>query len=98
MTGLTRRELLIGGAAIMAAGALPGTAFAAETAERSGFPRDTKRQGEHSMATITVKNGVTIYYKEWGKRQPRAFNPGCALSAHPCEEPLLFLPHPACTC
>ncbi len=31
MAGLTRRELLVGGTAIVAAGALPGAAFAAET-------------------------------------------------------------------
>ena len=51
MTRLTRRELLIGGTAIVAAGALPRTAFAAETAEYSGFPRDTNRKGEHFMTS-----------------------------------------------
>ncbi len=45
MTRLTRRELLIGGSAIVAAGALPLTAFTA-TAEHSGFPRDTNRKEE----------------------------------------------------
>ena len=38
MTRLTRRELLIGGTAIVAAGALPSAAFAAGTGEHSGFP------------------------------------------------------------
>ena len=47
MTRLTRRELLVGGTAIVAAGALPVAAFAATT-KGSGFPRDTSRKGEFS--------------------------------------------------
>ncbi len=39
MTSLSRRELLIGGSAIVAAGALPGAAFAAERAEHSAKHR-----------------------------------------------------------
>jgi hypothetical protein len=39
MAGLTRRELLIGGTAMVAAGALPGAAFAAETAQHSAKHR-----------------------------------------------------------
>ena len=61
MTRLTRRELLIGGSAIVAAGALPRAAFTTETAKRSGFPGDKNGRGEHSMTTITTKDGTTIY-------------------------------------
>jgi len=42
------------------------------------------------MDTITLKDGVTIYYKDWGKGQPLFFHHGWPLSADDWDAQMMF--------
>jgi non-heme chloroperoxidase len=47
-------------------------------------------KGEHSMATITTKDGIEIFYKDWGKGQPIVFSHGWPLTADDWDGQMLF--------
>src|SRR5580704_9725137 len=46
--------------------------------------------GGVAMASITTKDGVEIYYKDWGKGQPIVFSHGWPLSANDWDMHMLF--------
>jgi non-heme chloroperoxidase len=83
----TRRDLLLGGAAGLAALALPFDAFAqASTNENS----ETK--GTNAMPFIKTADNVEIFYKDWGPRdaQPIVFHHGWPLSADDWDNQMMF--------
>lgn len=80
---LSRREVLTLGTVTLALAALPLPTF-------SQTPTNAK--GPRTMATITTKDGVEIFYKDWGPRdaQPIVFHHGWPLSSDDWDAQMLF--------
>jgi non-heme chloroperoxidase len=82
----TRREFLVASAAATAIGLLSSKSLAAPL--QPAF----QTEGFHSMSTITSKDGVQIFYKDWGPKtaQPIVFHHGWPLSTDDWENQMLF--------
>jgi non-heme chloroperoxidase len=89
MAKFTRRDMLIGGAAALAATTLPVGALSRSITDSLSL-NNTK--GDNSMATITTKDGTTIFYKDWGPKdaQPIVFHHGWPLSSDDWDAQMLF--------
>jgi non-heme chloroperoxidase len=78
----SRRRFLIGSAAAAAAASLPRWT--------KGANGDTQRRGDSTMSSITTKDGVEIFYKDWGTGQPIVFSHGWPLSADDWDAQMMF--------
>ncbi|MCW5643201.1 MAG: alpha/beta hydrolase [Rhodoferax sp.] len=90
----TRRQLLLGGAAVAAGIGLPLAVRAAATppapAPGDGNPI---HEGNQTMSFITTQDGTRIYYKDWGTGQPIVFSHGWPLSADDWDTQMLYFLH-----
>jgi non-heme chloroperoxidase len=86
----SRRRFLIGGATIAAAAYVPAAATAAAFKQANTSTPSTQSKGHHTMSSITTKDGVEIFYKDWGKGQPIVFSHGWPLSADDWDTQMMF--------
>jgi non-heme chloroperoxidase len=83
----TRRDVVLSGAAVVAAAALPPLAHSDQATESPTGPRHT---GATEMSVITTKDGVNIFYKDWGSGPPIVFSHGWPLSADDWDTQMMF--------
>jgi non-heme chloroperoxidase len=85
-SGLSRRDLVLGSAAVLLASTVPSTAAKLPATNAS----TQLHSGDKSMDTITTKDGVTIFYKDWGTGQPIVFSHGWPLAADDWDAQMTF--------
>jgi len=79
---------LITSGAAFAAAVMPAAPLTADA--QAGATAPARTQGARSMNAITTKDGVEIFYKDWGKGQPIVFSHGWPLSADDWDTQMLF--------
>jgi len=91
-SSITRRHVLAG--ALGAAAAMTVSAGASAETGVSHSPvahsTDNHSKGTMIMSTITTKDGVQIFYKDWGTGQPIVFHHGWPLSSDDWDTQMLF--------
>jgi len=88
-TGPNRRAVTLGGVAAAVGGFMAAEALAQVTQQ---LPTPLPSRGTMTMSTITTKDNVEIFYKDWGPKtaQPIMFHHGWPLSADDWDTQMLF--------
>ena len=87
ISSASRRALLAGSVGIAAAAAVTSSSAAAP--KHTAAPMTPHAGGSY----VTTKDGVQIFYKDWGSGQPIVFSHGWPLSADDWDNQMLFFMH-----
>jgi non-heme chloroperoxidase len=85
--GASRRDVIVGSAFAAVATAIPALLTGPASA---ATPTSNQGKGTNAMSTITTKDGVHIFYKDWGHGQPIVFHHGWPLSSDNWDTQMLF--------
>jgi non-heme chloroperoxidase len=88
---ISRREILIGGGAAMAVAALPFSVAVGQPQPAGASAPQKQARGETCMNRITTKDGVSLFYKDWGTGPTVVFSHGWPLNADAWDAQMLFL-------
>jgi non-heme chloroperoxidase len=86
----TRRDVVIGSASLALLATLSPAVDAAGDPTKSSGDSINKYQGAHSMNKVSTKDGVDIFYKDWGSGQPVVFSHGWPLSSDDWDPQMMF--------
>jgi non-heme chloroperoxidase len=84
---ISRRDTLLGGVGVVVVNALPHSAAAEELPASENGSQTAKGA---AMNTVTTKDGVSIYFKDWGTGQPIVFSHGWPLSADDWDAQMMY--------
>jgi non-heme chloroperoxidase len=90
-TPISRREILIGGAAAVAVAGFPVPAAVGQPNLVGALAPEKQTRGEIRMNRITTKDGTSIFYKDWGTGPAVVFSHGWPLNADAWDAQMLFL-------
>lgn len=88
-TSQARRSALMGGASLAAAAVAVPLAAAASAA--GAAPVTPARPVARTSSTLTTRDGVELYYKDWGAGQPIVFSHGWPLNSDSWESQMMHL-------
>ncbi|MET4175333.1 hypothetical protein ABIB95_004849 [Bradyrhizobium sp. LA2.1] len=87
----SRRHLLLAGGGVVAALGLPKVTLAKTASDAKPAAHHASHKGSDHMSTVTMKDGTTIYYKDWSAGPVMTFSHGWPLTADAWDAQMLFL-------
>src|SRR4029077_20979672 len=83
---VSRWQVLVGSVGALLTSTMPLSAMAVPRTSIT----PSHNSGDMKMSTVTTKDGVTIFYKDWGSGQPIVFSHGWPLSSDDWDAQMMF--------